>query len=651
MTKTTEHTGAFKAEVRQLLDLVVHSLYSKKEVFLRELISNASDAIDRAQFEGLTDASLIEDAPEWAIHLHLDCDAKTLCIEDNGIGMTAEEAEANLGTIARSGTRAFLDALKAKHSGEGGIPELIGQFGVGFYAAFMVAAQVTVASLRRGHDQQPVRWISDGEGQYRIEPGERSRPGTAVTLTFREDSAEFADPWRIRDIVSRYSDYIAYPIRLSIVKDGKSETDDKPLNQTKAIWKRPKSEISTDEYNAFYKHINHAGDEPLRIIHFNAEGTLEFQALLFIPRRAPMDLFMPNRNHGLSLYVRNVFIGNQFDALLPEYLRFVVGVVDSSDLPLNVSRETLQDDAVIRRIRSNLVSRVIDTLETMKTSSPGDYEAFYRAFGSVLKEGMHSDGANREKLKELLLFPHLQGEGDALISLRDYRGTMPSRQQAVYVLQTEDLAAARQSPHLEWCRDRHFDVLFLPDPIDAWVLPFLDPFDGMPVRPVDRGEIDPADDQDDAAEDAEKSESEAKTTSDALNGLLSHLKTALKDQVQDVRSSERLNESACCLVADSSALPPGMERVMRAMGQDLPRSKRILEINPAHPLIDGLRQRVEAGADASDLKEIGDTLLALALLAEGSPVPEPGKLARQMASLMAKADQSGSADRMDVSPA
>lgn len=642
MNKSRKHTAEFQAEVRQLLDLVVHSLYSKQEIFLRELISNASDAIDRAQFESLTDPSLVEDAPQWSIRLRLDEKAGTLSVEDNGIGMTAEEAETNLGTIARSGTRAFIETLKEQKNRNGENPDLIGQFGVGFYAAFMVASEVTVDSLRRGKNQEAIRWRSSGDGVYTVEPGDRDTPGTTVALKLRENATEYTTDWRIREIVRQYSDYISYPIFLTEHKDGKQESDDKPLNQTKAIWKRPKSEITKDEYKAFYQHISHQPDEPRRTIHVHAEGALEFQALLFIPGRPPMDLFMPGRRHGLHLYVRNVFIGDQFDSLIPEYLRFVAGVVDSSDLPLNISREMLQDDAIIRRIRSNLVGRVLGCLDEMKKDSPDDFQSFFRSYGQVLKEGLHGDHANRDKLKELLLFNSLQSDGKNMISLRDYRDAMPSSQTVIYVLRGESLDAARQSPHLEWCRDHKYDVLLLTDPVDSWILPMLDSYDGMPIRPVDSGEFQPGE-----KEEKNKEEQEEKPKT-GIETLLSRLRESLKDQVQDVRASERLSQSACCLVSGPGAMPPAMERMMRAMGQETPEAKRILEINPGHPLIVRLRDQVEAGADAGSLREEAETLVAISLLAEGSPVPEPGKLAQRMASLMAGAatgEPGGTADQ------
>ena len=617
-------TQMFQAEVSEMLDLVVHSLYSKKEIFLRELVSNASDAIDKAQYLGLTDKALIADSPEWAISIVADKNASTLTITDNGIGMTAEEAESNLGTIARSGTQAFMDSLK---KGEGtNAPEMIGQFGVGFYAAFMVADKVTVDTLRRGENQEAVRWVSEGKGEYSIEASDRKVPGTSITLHLGEEHKSFLEEWEIKSLIKQYSDFIAYPIRFAA--DGK-EIDPKsePLNTMRAIWRRSKSEIKDEEYKEFYKHITHDYDEPLRTIHVVAEGQIEYRALLFLPAKPGYDLFMPNRKHGLQLYVRNVFIGNDFEALLPEYMRFVKGVVDSSDLPLNVSREMLQDEAVIRKIRSSLVSRILKELETMKKDKAEDYANFFRGFGKVLKEGMHSDYENADKIKELLLFSSDKTEGDALITLKEYKEAMKQDQKEIYFLTAESLSNARNSPHLEAFRKRGIDVLFMVDPVDEWMLEVFNEYDGCKLRAIDKGEIE-------LGTDDEKAEAKKaiETADKEFRPLLDFIKETIGEDVKEVRLSPRLTDSACCLVADEGAMNATMIRMMQAMGQEVPKQSRTLELNPEHPLLKKLQGDFKMDGDNSGLKETVGALYDLALVAEGSQPRNPLAFTKFMAS-------------------
>ena len=624
--KTKKH--AFKAEVSEMLDLVVHSLYSKKEIFLRELISNASDAIDRAQYQGLTDKMLIADSPEWAVTLTVDKKAGTLAVSDNGIGLTAAEAEENLGTIARSGTQAFLDSIKQ----QGGVPapEMIGQFGVGFYAAFMVADEVIVDSLRRGEGQEAVRWTSAGEGSYTIAPADRTEPGTTITLKLREDQKRFLEEWEIRELVKRYSDFIAYPIRLA--PDGKPlDPQAEPLNTMRALWRRSKSEIKEADYEAFYKHLTHDFQAPLRTIHYAVEGQLEFRALLFLPAKPPFDLWMPDRKHGLQLYVRNVFIGSDFEALLPDYLRFVKGVVDSSDLPLNVSREMLQDDAVITKIRKNLVGRLLGELDTLKREKFDEYVAFFRGFGRVLKEGLHTDHEQGDKLRELLLFASDRTDEGQLISLRQYRDAMPPDQKEIYFLAAESLAQARQSPQLEAFRKRQLDVLFFADPIDAWILDQLAEYDGCKLRAINHGEIDLG---------SETEQTEAKKQREAddqrFRPLLDWLKASLSDDVKDVRLSSRLTDSACCLVADEQALNPGMLRMMEAMGQEVPKQKRTLELNASHPLLVRLLERFPSERDDEAFAAEAGLLLDLARVAEGAAPRQPQAFTQALAARLAR---------------
>ncbi len=619
-------TKAFQAEVGEMLDLVVNSLYSKKEIFLRELISNASDAIDRAQYLGLTDKTLVADSPEWAISIEANKKDGTLRISDNGIGMTAEEAESNLGTIARSGTQAFMDSLKKDAAGA---PEMIGQFGVGFYAAFMVADMVKVDTLRRGEGNEAVRWISDGKGNYTIEPSDRTAPGTTITLKLGEAHKQFLDSWEIKSLVKQYSDFIAYPIRFrnaEVPADEKDEDrkrreedEQKPLNTMRAIWRRAKNEIKDEEYAEFYKHVTHDYEAPLRTIHYSAEGQLEFKALLFIPPKPGFDLFMPNRKHGLQLYVRNVFIGSDFEELLPEYLRFVKGVVDSSDLPLNVSREMLQDDAVIRKMRSSLVGKILADLEALKKDNADTYLDFFRGFGKVLKEGVHSDYEHADKLKELLMFASVKTEGGKMTTLKAYKDAMPEGQKDIYYLVAESLENARNSPQLEAFRKRGLDVLFFTDPVDEWMLETLSEYDGCKLRAIDKGEIELGTDEEKAAEkkDLEEAGKEYKA-------LLDFIKDKLKEDVKDVRLSPRLTDSACCLVAEEGAMNQTMVRMMKAMGQDVPKQLRILELNPRHPVMKRLADELksEVRDDEALLSKIG-ALYDLALVGEGSQPRNP----------------------------
>ena len=620
-------TRPFEAEVGEMLDLVVNSLYSKKEIFLRELISNASDAIDRAQYLGLTDKTLVADSPEWAISIVADKEAATLTVSDNGIGMTAEEAEKNLGTIARSGTQAFMDALKK--DGGANSPEMIGQFGVGFYAAFMVADKVTVDTLHRGEGQEAVKWSSDGKGSYTIEQGDRAAPGTTITLHLTEDFKRFLDSWEVRSLVKQYSDFIAYPIRFREAQPPKDEKDEdkkrreeeeqKPLNTMRALWRRPKNEIKEEEYTEFFKHIAHEYEAPLRTIHYSAEGQLEFKALLFIPAKPSFDLFMPNRKHGLQLYVRNVFIGSDFEELLPDYLRFVKGVVDSSDLPLNVSREMLQDDAVIRKMRSSLVSKILADLESLKKDDAAKYLDFFRAFGRVLKEGLHSDYEHSDKLKELVMFPSDKTEEGKMTTLRAYKDAMPEGQKEIYYLVAESYENAKNSPQLEAFRKRGLDVLFLCDAVDEWIVDTLYDYDGTKLKAIDKGEIELGTDEEKKAE-----KKELEDAGKEYKALLDYIKDKLKDDVKDVRLSPRLTDSACCLVAEEGAMSPAMLRMMKAMGQEVPKQQRILELNPKHPVLTRLADELKSPTrdDEAFLAKIG-ALYDLALVGEGAQPRNP----------------------------
>ena len=632
----------FRAEIAEMLDLVVNSLYSKKEIFLRELISNASDAIDRAKFLGLTDKSLLSDNPEWKIQIAADREAGTLMVSDNGTGMDLDDLENNLGTIARSGTKKFREMLKEK--GGESLPELIGQFGVGFYAAFMVADKVTVETLKRG-TETPLRWESDMSGGYTISDGERDFPGTSVTLHLREDQKEYLDWWRDEELVKKYSDFIAYPIYFrEIVKDEEPPKDEKaakeaeeakkrreereakPLNTMVALWKRAKKDVKQDEYDEFYKHLTHDWEAPFETIPFSGEGQVEFKALLFLPKKATMELFMPQQKRGLSLYVRNVFIGDDIEMLLPSWLRFVKGVVDSADLPLNVSREMLQDDAVVQKIKSAVTAKVLSALEDLKKKDAKRYDEFWNAFGTVLKEGVHTDYANAERLKKLLKYPTARGEAGKKVFLEDYVKDMASGQDAIYYMLSEREEDARKAPQLEAARKHGCDVLLWCDPVDDYLSESLREFDGKKLVDIAKGDVSFG------SEAEKKAEKDANEKAAAeLKPFLEKVKKELEASVSDVRVSTRLTDSPCCLVQQEHALPPSMVRMMRAMKQDVPDEKRILEVNASHPLV-----KKVAALKGQELSDAVALLYDSALIAEGSPVADGARFARLFAALMMK---------------
>ena len=618
-------TVAFQAEIKQMLNLVIHSLYSKKEIFLRELVSNASDAIDRARYNALTDKSIAESGEEWKIDLIVDKEDKTLTIADNGMGMNADELDKNLGVIANSGTKSFLEAVKNKS--EGDIPQMIGQFGVGFYSAFMVAKSVSVITLKRG-ETQALKWTSDGNGEYSVEAAARDKPGTSIVLELRDDAAEYLDSWRIRELIKKYSDFIAYPIRLGENGDPAAATEE-PLNTRTALWKRPKNEIKAEEYAEFYKHLSHDHEAPMRTIHMNVEGVIEFKALLFIPKTASYDLFMPERKYGLQLYVRNVFIGADLDLLLPPYLRFVKGVVDSADLPLNVSREMLQDDAVIRKIKSNIVNKLLGEFAQMRDSARSEYNEFFKTFGRILKEGVCTDWENADKIKELLMFGSAESEGSKPITLGEYVTAMANGQKDIYYLIADDIEKARTSPHLEAVRKRGYDVLFMTEPVDEWAVERIGDFKDKKLVAIDKGELDLGSEEE-KAEEKKKLDKAAAEYKELTEGIAAEL----KDNIKEVRVSQRLADSPCVLVEDGNAMSPSMERMLRAMNQEVPKRLRILEINPDHPVIAKMKQ-LHAEKDA-ELKDFIDLLYAQALVAEGNVPENPRRFAELVSKLMLK---------------
>ena len=642
----TKATKKFETEVQQLLDLVIHSLYSNRDIFLRELISNSSDAIDKVRFESNTSEALLEGNTDWRIKIIPDKGAGTLTLRDNGIGMSIQEVEENIGTIARSGTRSFMESLKEKSLQDN--PEMIGQFGVGFYSSFMVADRVTIITRKGGQNKADgCLWESTGDGTYTIEECEKEGRGTDVILHLKDDMKEYLDEWRIRTIVKKYSDYVQYPIVMDVTReetakgvDGKEiegggtieKTTEETLNSMKAIWTRPKSEVTDEEYEEFYKHISHDYEKPLKTIHYSAEGVSEFKALLYIPAHKPYDLFMREHKRGVHLYVKRVFITDNCEAVLPDYLRFMKGVVDSSDLPLNVSREILQEDVQIKRIQKNLVSKVLSTLAEMKEKSAEDYLKFYREFGPVLKEGIHFDHASKEKLQELVLFESSKTEPGAYVSLKEYTERMPEGQKEIYFITGTSRKALEGSPHLEIFRSKGYEVLFMLDPVDEWVAQSLTEYDGKKLKAVDRGDLD-------LGTEEEKKEQEAKKEEQVkqYKDLLEFIKETLKDRVKEVRLSSRLTDSACCLVADEYGMNANMERIMKAMNQEVPESKRVLELNPGHPIMQVLSKQFEQDKGDKKLLDYCELLFDQALLTEGSPISDPLRFTRLVSELMVEA--------------
>ena len=642
MSKTTK---PFQTEVKQLLDLVIHSLYSNKDIFLRELISNASDAIDKVRFESHSDESLLENNSDWKIKLIADKTAGTLTICDNGIGMSISEVEENIGTIARSGTKAFMQALKDKADTNN--PELIGQFGVGFYASFMVADKVTLETRKGGAIDSGCRWESAGDGEYTIESCKRETRGTEIVLHLKEEFKEYLDEWKIRSIIKKYSDYIQYPVVMDITRseavkdaDGKpiegagtiDTTEEQTLNSMKAIWTRSKSDVTDEEYQEFYKHISHDYDSPFKTIHFSAEGISEFKAIVYLPAKKPFDMFMADRKKGLQLYVKRVFITDHCEELIPDYLRFLKGVVDSSDLPLNVSREILQEDVQIKRIQKGLVSKVLSTLAEVKEKSFDEYVKFWKEFGPVLKEGLHFDYANKEKLQELVLFESTKTEAGSFTSLKEYVERMPETQQEIYYITGDRRTALETSPHLEIFRSKGYEVLFLTDAVDEWVVQALTEYNEKKLKAVDRGDVDL--DSEDEKKEKEIKQEEAKKE---FGDMLSFIKGQLESKIKDVKLSKRLTDSACCLVADEYGMNANMERILKAMNQPVPESKRVLELNPAHPIMKVMTDLFNQNKEDARLADYAELLYDQALLTEGSPIQDPLRFTRLVSELMVKA--------------
>jgi molecular chaperone HtpG len=615
----------FQTEVKQLLQLMIHSLYTHKEVFVRELVSNASDALDKLRFESVTNAAILGDDTELRIRIKVDKNAKTVTISDNGIGMTQDEVIDNIGTIARSGSRAFVESLTGDQKTDS---NLIGQFGVGFYSVFMAAEKVKLVTKRAGTTaDKAVLWESDGRSEYTIAETEKETRGTEITVYLKDEESTYADPYTIRPIIKKFSDFIAFPIYFPNDKG-----HDEIINQTKPLWKRQPMEISSEQYEEFFKQVG-GFDKPAATIHSKAEGILEYSFILFLPSKAPFDLFLPERTHGIKLYVKRVFIMDHCKELFPEYLRFVKGVVDSEDLPLNVSREMLQHNPVIEKMKKTLISKVLAKLSDMATNEPANYADFWKNFGPLIKEGVHSDYENKDKLVELLRFQSsMSGTKDDLVSLKQYVSRMREGQKHIYFISGESRDIVEKNPNLEVFRDKSIEVLYFLDPIDEWLVNDLYNYESKQLRSVAKGDLDLGDLGADDNKQNEKNQSKYKKLSERIKNILS-------DSVKDVRVTARLKESPCCLVSDEHDLGPFMEKMMKAMGQEVPETKAIMEINGSHPIMENLLAIYTRDAKSPLLDEWVKLLYDQALIAGGNPVKDVTSYARRVNELLLKAAQ------------
>jgi len=632
----------FQAEARQLLDLMVHSVYSNKDSFLRELISNASDALDKLRLEAFRNKDLDVDTSDLHIEIEVDAEARTLTIRDNGIGMTRAEVVDLIGTLAKSGTADLRRQLReAKNAAAS--EELIGQFGIGFYSSFMVADKVQLLTRKAG-ESEATRWESSGEGTYTIESVDNAPQGTSVTLHLKPEDVEdelhdYTSEWKIRDLVKKYSDFISWPIRMAVERrtppeeEGGEETvtiETETLNSMKALWARPKDDVSEAEYKEFYKHIAHAWDDPLEVIAMKAEGTFEYQALLFIPSHAPFDLFNRDAHIGIQLYVKRVFIMGDCDQLMPEYLRFIKGVVDAQDMSLNVSREMMQQDRQVKAIRRRLTKKVLSTIKDLQSERPEDYRTFWTQFGSVLKEGLLSDFDNQDTLLRISSFASTHSDEEPT-TLAEYVERMKEDQKQIFYATGETRQQILKSPHLEVFKAKGYEVLLLADPVDeAWV-GSVTVFDGKPLQSVSRGEVELGSEEEKAAHKAEHEEQQ-KEFADLLNWL----KETLGEHVEEVRLSTRLTESPACLITNAFGITPALARLYRASGQDIPASKRILELNQNHPLVTGLRQAHNDLGDDPAITETAELLYGTALLAEGGALEDPARFAGLLADRLAR---------------
>ena len=639
---TSKQTHQFKTEVQQVLNLIINSLYSHKDIFLRELISNASDAIDKLRFKAQVEPDILADDPEFKIKLRTDGIARILEISDNGIGMTHDEVMENIGTIAKSGTAGFLELLEHAKSADLLTPELIGQFGVGFYSAFMVADKITLVTRAAGASKdEAVRWESHGDGTFTIEPTQKESRGTVITLQLKKhekDETDYTEQWQIQRIVKQHSDFVGYPIVMDVErnepipdneiikdKDGKpiGETTrkvikDETLNSMKAIWTRPKDQVTDAEHEEFYKHLAHDWNPPLERLHMKFEGTTEYQALLYIPSKAPFDMFHPERKHGVQLYCRKVFIMDDCKELMADYLRFVKGVVDAPDLNLNVSREILQQDRLVINIRKNLVKKLLDMLAEM---DPQKYEEFYVQFGPVLKEGIHTDPAKRDKIAGLARYKTTKSQ-DKWVSLDDYIKNMQPDQKEIYYITGDNINALINSPHLEKLKEKDYEVLLMTDPVDEWVVQSLTEYDGKPLKSAEKGELELEGNKEDQEE---------------FSALFGFIKSKLEANVREVKASGRLKDSVSCLTGDAQDMSAYMEKLLKASGQPMPGVKRVLEINLAHPLISKIKTLFESDRDNPALKDYCELLFDLAVIAEGGKLENPSKFSRLVGDAVANA--------------
>lgn len=625
MAKEKAEKLEFRAEVKQLLHLMIHSLYSNKEIVLRELISNASDAADKLRFEALADGSLYEGDSDLNIRITFDKNARTVTISDNGIGMSKEEVVNNIGTIAKSGTKEFFEALSGDQVKDA---NLIGQFGVGFYSSFIIAEKVTLITRRAG-SKEAVQWESTGEGDFTLSTADKKGRGTDVILHLREGEDEFLNDWKLKTIVRKYSDHITLPILMkkSEMKDGEFvlTDEDETVNKASALWARSKSDISEEEYQEFYKHVSHDFENPLAYTHNRVEGKQEYISLLYIPSKAPFDLYDRERRHGIKLYVKRVFIMEDAEKLMPQYLRFVRGVIDSADLPLNVSREILQDSRDVEAIKNGSVKKVLGLLEDLAKNKPEQYATFWTEFGRVLKEGPAEDFANKEKIAGLLRFASTHADTDVQnVSLADYIGRMKEEQEAIYYITADSFAAAQHSPHLEIFRKKGIEVLLMSDKVDEWLLSSLTEFEGKKLQSIAKGDLDLGKLEDESEKEAQKKVEEA------AKDLIERIQKTLGDDVKEVRVTHRLTDSPACLVVGEHDLSGNLARILKASGQNAPESKPVLEINPAHRLV----EKLKAEKDDAKFNDYTRVLFDQALLAEGGQLEDPASFVRRVNALL-----------------
>lgn len=615
----------FRAEVKQLLHLMIHSLYSNKEIVLRELISNASDAADKLRFEALADGSLYEDDSDLNIRVSFDKEARTVTISDNGIGMNKEEVVNNIGTIAKSGTKEFFDSLSGDQVKDA---NLIGQFGVGFYSAFIIAEKVTLITRRAG-SKEAVQWESTGEGDFTLDTADKKDRGTDIVLHLREGEDEFLNDWKLKTIVRKYSDHITLPILMkkSEMKDGEEvmTDEDETVNKASALWARSKSDISEEEYQEFYKHVSHDFENPLAHTHSRVEGKQEYISLLYVPSKAPFDLYDRERRQGIKLYVKRVFIMEDAEKLMPQYLRFVRGVIDSENLPLNVSREILQDSRDVEAIKNGSVKKVLGMLESLAKNKPEEYATFWSEFGRVMKEGPSEDFANKDKIAGLLRFASTHADNETQdVSLADYIGRMKEDQEAIYYITADSFAAAQHSPHLEIFRKKGIEVLLMSDKVDEWLVGGLTEFDGKKLQSIAKGDLDLGKLEDESEKEAQKKvEEESKD-------FIERIQTTLGEEVKEVRVTHRLTDSPACLVAGEHDLSGNLSRILKASGQSAPESKPVLEVNPAHRLV----EKLKAEKDDAKFNDYTRVLFDQALLAEGGQLEDPASFVRRVNELL-----------------